>query len=222
MGRKYKFKSGVVTATQLKAEGLFSDTKGSMLKLGTSSAPISCGTIAGMKFESMYVKTSATSGDARAKYVRLYLSGANSSGGGEAIRAFTTIEAAIGGGAHGIHTSLSIGTGGSITGLGCALRATLQVPNGNLAGTTAAVMAEIYAEGTSSNNTGTMAFFRTVLSGNATGIAALKDVFFTDFSGMSAGSGEFIDTDITTHTAYGGLKVNIPSVGTKYIPLVSD
>ena len=42
-----------------------------------------------------------------------------------------------------------------------------------------------------------------------------------DFSVPAAGSGAFVDTDITTHTAYGGLKVLINGV-TKYIPLVND
>jgi hypothetical protein len=42
-----------------------------------------------------------------------------------------------------------------------------------------------------------------------------------DFSGIAAGNGNIIDTNITTHTAYGGLKVNIPGVGTRWIALVS-
>jgi hypothetical protein len=168
----------------------------------------------------VYTQSSNTSADTRAAYIRHYIKAATSNGG-EAVRAFTTLNAAVAGGAHGLHASLSCGTGGSITGLGCAARATLQVPNAALAGTTAAVMAEIYAEGTSSNNTGTMSHFRVSLTGNETGVAALKDVYFMEFDGMSAGSAEYIDTSKTAGTAYGGLKVKIPGVGDRWILLVS-
>jgi len=50
-----------------------------------------------------------------------------------------------------------------------------------------------------------------------------SNAFLFDFGdALDAASGKFIDTDITTHSAYGGLRVYIEGVGTKYIALVSD
>lgn len=169
----------------------------------------------------VYLNTSQTvaTNGSRAVYARLWVSGAG--GGGEAVRAFTTVNNVAADTVHGLHASVSCGTTGTITGLGVAVRATLQVPNGNLAGTTAAVQAELWADGSSSQNTGTMSMFRCVIGGDGTGVANLKDAYFAEFAGMSAGSGEFIDTSKTAGTAYGGLKVKIPGVGDKWILLVS-
>ena len=42
-----------------------------------------------------------------------------------------------------------------------------------------------------------------------------------NFTGVTAGSGNLIDTTITTHTAYGGIPVYINGVGVRYLALVS-
>ncbi len=196
------------------------NTDGGLIKAGTSASKVTTAT-ANMKFLSFYLENTATSGDNRAMYLRLYLGGAG--GGGEAARIFTTVNNVAAGTAHGAHISLNFGATGTVTGQGIAMRGTLHCPDGNLAGTTAAVQAEIYADGSSSNNTGTMSHIRIITDGDATGVAALEDVNFIEFDGMAnPGSGKYIDTDITTHTAYAGIKIKMSDGVTKYIPLVND
>jgi len=198
------------------------NTDGGLVKAGTSVAPVTEDT-ANMKFMSFYFDDGATSGDARGMYLRLYLTGAG--GGGEAARIFTTVDDVAGATAHGAHISLNFDATGSVTGLGVAGRNTVHVPNAALTGGTyAALQAEIYAEGASSDVAGATAysFLRVVADGNATGKANVDaNAVLIDFSGVTAASGTLIDTDITTHTAYGGIPVNIPGVGVRYIALVS-
>lgn len=76
---------------------------------GTSSAPETTA-LAGKNFMGYWVKSTASSGDARGMYCRLYLAG---TGAGEAGRFYTTGQAAnvaTGGSAHGIHASFDLGT----------------------------------------------------------------------------------------------------------------
>lgn len=105
---------------------------------GTSSAPTSTAT-ANKNFLGYWVKSTATSGDARAMYVRLYLGAA---GSGEAVRAYATADAAnvaTGGTVNGIHASLSMNASASISGQGFAGRFTFDAAadtrtlNGNCA-----------------------------------------------------------------------------------------
>lgn len=91
--------------------------------VGTSSNPYTWGA-ANKNALGFWVKSNATSGDARAIYARLYLNGA---GGGEAIRAFATATAAsvaTGGTMNGIHASAYVNSGGTISGQASAARAT--------------------------------------------------------------------------------------------------
>ena len=74
---------------------------------GTSSAPETTA-LTGQNFMGYWLKSTATSGDTRGLYLRLYLNGA---GAGEAGRFYTTAGAAnvaTGGSAHGIHASFSL------------------------------------------------------------------------------------------------------------------
>ena len=103
---------------------------------GTSSSPLAV-TTAG-NISSSYATTSATTGDTRLNYERLNFT---STGSGETYRAFSVVTgagAAAGGTINGAHISMSVNTGGSISGAGNALRATLGVgasvtPGGTLA-----------------------------------------------------------------------------------------
>lgn len=105
---------------------------------GTSAAPTETST-AGKNFLGYWVKSAATSGDARGLYMRLYLAGA---GSGEAVRAYATAAAAnvaTGGTVNGIHASLSLNASASISGQGFAGRFTFDAAadtrtlNGNCA-----------------------------------------------------------------------------------------
>ena len=97
--------------------------------VGTSSNPDIWGA-ANKNALGFWVKSNATSGDARAIYARLYLNGA---GGGEAIRAYATASAAsvaTGGTMNGLHATASVAVGGTISGQASAVRATFDAAAG--------------------------------------------------------------------------------------------
>ncbi len=128
-------------------------------------------------FLSFFVENTATSGTSRGEYLRLYLSGAG--GGGEALRAFTSVQNVAGANAHGAHISLNFGTSGSITGLGVASRNTLHLPNAAMSGwgNYAPTQAEIWSDGATTDPTGVeyLSFLRVVNDGNATGVGRVDD-----------------------------------------------
>jgi len=104
-------------------------------QVGTSAQPIVQST-AGNTTQ-LYVTASAASGGIRGYYGRVNFTGAT---GGETLRAFTTVAAAQGSGqtTNGAHISMSVNSGGSISGAGNALRATLGVATGVTPGGTLA------------------------------------------------------------------------------------
>lgn len=104
-------------------------------QVGTSTQPIVQST-AGNTTQ-LYVTASAASGGVRGYYGRVNFTGAT---GGETLRAFTTVAAAQGAGqtTNGAHISMSVNSGGSISGAGNALRATLGVAAGVTPGGTLA------------------------------------------------------------------------------------
>lgn len=168
------------------------NTDGGILKCGTSSSAVSVAT-ANHKFMSFYLANSATSGDNRGMYLRLYHTGVG--GGGEALRAFTTVSNVAGATAHGAHISLSFGTTGSITGLGVGMRATLHVPNQvQSGGTYAGAQSEVYFDGTSARIAGaTVASIHRFICDGVT--SHTNDVpFVFEFVGLSA-------TQMRTNTA---------------------
>ena len=104
-------------------------------QVGTSAQPIVQST-AGNTTQ-LYVTASAASGGVRGYYGRVNFTGAT---GGETLRAFTTVAAAQGANqtTNGAHISMSVNSGGSISGAGNALRATLGVATGVTPGGTLA------------------------------------------------------------------------------------
>lgn len=119
---------------------------------GTSAAPATTAT-ANKNFVELRCESTATTAgsDSRAAYLRLALAGATT-GGGETLRAFTNVNAAVGT-AHGAHVSASFGTNGKVTGQAVAQRCTLHVPNRALAagGTYHALQGEVYCDGNSAD-----------------------------------------------------------------------
>jgi hypothetical protein len=87
----------------------------------------------------IYSRTTHTSGDFRGLYSRVEFAGA---GAGETLRALSRVTAAQGAGqtTNGAHVSLSVNTGGTISGAGNALRATLGVATGVTPGGTLAAI----------------------------------------------------------------------------------
>ena len=194
--------------------------------IGASSYPITS-SVANANFMGFYVaNTDATGGTARGMYMRLYLGGAGQSG--EAVRAFTTVNAAGCVAVHGIQASVSFGTSGTVTGLAAGVRGTMQIPNATYSsGTAAAVVADVSADGSSTSFTGTaLSFFRCHTSGNSTGITQLLgQAFLFDLSATNTGSGAtyFIDNSATTTPTWlGKVKVKLPSGATAYLLLASS
>jgi hypothetical protein len=221
---KVDFKTARVT-NQINSEGLIAlgttaaSTAAILMAAGASSTRATTAT-ANKNFMEFRFENTATSGDNRGIYNRLYLGGAG--GGGESLRSFTTIDDVAAGTAHGAHISLNFNATGSVTGQGIAGRNTLHIPNAAMSGgTVAALQAEIYADGSSSHISGTTshAAFRCVIGGDATGAATV--VNFLSISAPTPASNAFIDTDEGGGTAYAGLVVNIEGVGEKIIPLLN-
>ena len=140
----------------------------------------------------------ATSGDNRGMYLRLYMTGAG--GGGEAARIYTDVVGVAQGTCHGAHISLGFGestTGGSITGLGVAMRATLGLPNVAMGagGTYAAIQPEIYGFGAAADPAAVteLSFIRCVAGGGATERGAIDDkAYLLVLDGVAEGSGNMV------------------------------
>jgi len=174
--------------------------------------------VANKNFLEYRLENSNAAGDNRGIYNRLYLTGG---GGGESLRSFTTVENVAAGTAHGAHLSLNFGATGTVTGLGVAMRATLHIANqGTQSGTLAAIQAEIWSDGTTSDPSGSsLSCFRVVNDGDTGKADVDTDCYLFDFSGWTAGSGSMIYLDVPG-TIAGSLRVKI--AGTPYyIPLYS-
>ena len=133
---------------------------------GTASEPITVTTA--QNISSFYGSTSATTGDTRLSYNRLAFT---STGSGETLRAFSVVSganAATGGTVNGAHISLSVNSGGSISGAANGLRVTL----GGAAGVTmGGTVAALQVDSDITNTTtlpGNASFIRVTNSGAST------------------------------------------------------
>jgi len=170
--------------------------------------------VANARFFDFNFENSATSGDNRGMYLRLYHTGAG--GGGEALRVFSTVADVAAATVHGAHISLNFGTSGTVTGQGIAMRATLHMPATALASnvTMSAVQAEIYSDAATSDPGGStlLSYFRAVNGGDATGGADVDDdaVLF-DIQGHTIATGNMVAAS-TTETNYShSIKVRVNS-----------
>jgi len=117
----------------------YSDPQLDSYQVGTSGNPIAI-TSAGV-LNGSYATTSATSGDTRLDYEKLTFT---STGSGETLRAFSVVTgtgAAAGGTINGAHVSMEV-QGGTISGAGNALRATVGGTTASPGGTLAAIQAD--------------------------------------------------------------------------------
>lgn len=121
------------------------------IDFGTSSAEATTAT-ADRKFVSIYTKSTAATGDARAIYARLNLAGTATAGYGDAIRSLAYVTGTGYGSAQGIHGTLSIAAGATVTGSGAGIRATLEAAASTrtLSGALAALQVDSYV---GANNT---------------------------------------------------------------------
>ncbi len=115
----------------------YADPALNSFEVGTATVPIAA--TASGNLNQVYSRTTHTSGDFRGLYSRVEFAGA---GAGETLRALSRVTAAQGAGqtTNGAHVSLSVNTGGTISGAGNALRATLGVATGVTPGGTLAAI----------------------------------------------------------------------------------
>lgn len=117
----------------------YADPAFDSVQVGTSSAPIAL-TSSGV-LNGSYATTSATSGDTRLAYNKLTFT---STGSGETLRAFSVVSGtggATAGTINGAHISMEV-QGGTISGAGNALRATVGGTTASPGGTLAAIQAD--------------------------------------------------------------------------------
>jgi hypothetical protein len=172
---------------------------------GTASDPITV-TTAG-NIDQAYATTTAASGDTRLSYNRLTFAGA---GAGETLRVFSVVTAAQGAGqtTNGSHVSLSVNTGGSISGAANALRATLGLQAGVSSGGTVAAIQADSDVGAGATLPATAAWIRFTNSGAGTGLSNLFNLPAAMVPAKSAAA--------VTHT------IKIIVDGTPYYLMVSN
>jgi hypothetical protein len=133
---------------------------------GTITEPITVTTA--QNISSFYGTASNTTGDTRLSYNRLTFT---STGSGETIRALTRVtgaNAATGGTVNGAHISLSVNTGGSISGAGNGLRVTLGAAASVTVGGTVAALQVDSDIGSGATLPGNASFIRVTNSGSGT------------------------------------------------------
>jgi hypothetical protein len=133
---------------------------------GTATDPITVTTA--QNISSFYGTASNTTGDTRLSYNRLTFT---STGSGETIRALTRVtgaNAATGGTVNGAHISLSVNTGGSISGAGNGLRVTLGAAASVTVGGTVAALQVDSDLGAGATLPGNASFIRVTNSGSGT------------------------------------------------------
>jgi hypothetical protein len=115
----------------------FADPALNSFQVGTAAVPIDV--TASGNLNQIYADTAHKSGDMRGLYMRTRFEGA---GAGETLRVFSQVAAAQGSGqtTNGAHISLSVNSGGTISGAANALRATLGVATGVTPGGTLAAI----------------------------------------------------------------------------------
>lgn len=195
---------------------------GLLYGVGTSANPAATST-AGAFFTEIRAKNTATSGDNRLDYRRFELAGANPTGGGECLRAFTTMGAIVDT-ARGGHISLVLNTAGRTTGTGTGLQSTLQVPAGTNTGQLFAHIANIWLDSASAMTMPTEhGIIRLAVDGDATQNDAVK--YAINFSGVQATAASSGVTDMVTTgcaDATSDTRVKVRINGTDYWLLASS
>lgn len=214
-------KAGWLVGAHFPSGKTFVEAAGPLALWGTDASR-NTSAVANTKFIQAYLDTTATSGDNRGAYVRLHFKGAG--GGGEALRAYSDIVGVACGTVHGAHISLGMGestTGGAVTGLGVAMRATLGLPDVAMAsgGTYAAIQAEIYSFGDDSDAGAVteLSFLRIVNDGGAGTDDVDDDAFLFSIQGFTANDvSMYSENTGAVGTMAGALKVKI-GANTRYI-----
>jgi hypothetical protein len=179
-------------------------------------------------FREYRYQCSATSGASQGIYNRLYLTAAGTLAA-NSLRSYTDIVGVAIGNAYGAHISLGMGestTGGAVTGLGCAVRATVGLPDIAMVagGTYAAVMAEVFSFGAASDPTAMsrLSFLRIVNDGNATGIGLVDDkAYLLDLAGFTVGAGNMFVASTTENNYAYAARCYLAGVGDVWLMFAS-
>ena len=172
---------------------------------GTITEPITVTTA--QNISSFYGTASNTTGDTRLSYNRLTFT---STGSGETIRALTRVtgaNAATGGTVNGAHISLSVNTGGSISGAGNGLRVTLGAAASVTVGGTVAALQVDSDLGAGATLPGNASFIRVTNSGagTITNLFNLPDAMVAPIGGTATTATQkirFVDSAGTAYFLY--------------------
>ena len=172
---------------------------------GTATEPITVSTASNVS--SSYVTAENTTGDTRLSYNRLTFT---STGSGETIRALTRVtgaNAATGGTVNGAHISLSVNTGGSISGAGNGLRVTLGAAASVTVGGTVAALQVDSDIGAGATLPGNASFIRVTNSGSGTitNLFNLPDAMVAPIGGTATTATQkirFVDSAGTAYFLY--------------------
>jgi len=172
---------------------------------GTITEPITVTTA--QSISSFYGTASNTTGDTRLSYNRLTFT---STGSGETIRALTRVtgaNAATGGTVNGAHISLSVNTGGSISGAGNGLRVTLGAAASVTVGGTVAALQVDSDIGAGATLPGNASFIRVTNSGSGTitNLFNLPDAMVAPIGGTATTATQkirFVDSAGTAYFLY--------------------
>lgn len=159
--------------------------------LGTSTTPVQTAS-GSVNFLGYWVQTSATSGDVRGIYMRLFFTGAG--GTGEAARLYATVTDVAASTVRGAHISLSFAASGTVTGLGAALETTLHLNTGGTAGgTLTSLNCAINSDGSSSDPAGSaLSYIRFSNQGSATDDVD-DDAYLFDIQGGTIGTDNLVE-----------------------------
>lgn len=184
---------------------------------GSSAYPLTTAT-ANKNFMEYRVKSTATSGTNRGLYLRHDLAGA--AGGGEAIRAFTTLSAANTT-AHGAHISLNCSATGYVTGLAAGVRGQLYVQGISPAnGTYYGMQAEMYFDASATIAAAAEhAILAVQANGDATAAATCKNAI-SFVGGAASGGGDMVSPGTSMGTVTGTIRVLVNGA-VRYIPFYS-
>ena len=172
---------------------------------GTASSPIVVTTASNVS--SSYVTASNTTGDVRLSYSRLTFTSTGSGETGRWLTRVTGANAATGGTVNGGHISLSVNTGGSISGAANGLRVTLGAAASVTVGGTVAALQVDSDIGSGATLPGNASFIRVTNSGSGTisNLFNLPDAMVQPIGGTATTATQkirFVDSAGTAYFLY--------------------
>jgi hypothetical protein len=187
---------------------------------GTSTSDYMASASADTKWLKFYCQSTATSGDARVAYLRLNLNGAGT-GGGEAVRAYTVVSAALTtGSVHGIHATAEQTAAGTQAGqiAGGRFTFTAAAATRTLSGTSAGIIVESSIAAGNTVDGQKCAFVQ------FNDLGDVKMPYLFNFDGCTAGTDGAIEVDsgAVGATVYGYLRILTDTASVGYIPIYTS